>query len=181
MKPRLLLHICCAPCATEALRRLSEEYAVTGCFVNPNIAPEEEFLRRAVAAEKLAVAWHVPLEVVPWDHAPFLRAAAGFEDEPEGGERCRRCYRLRLAAAADRAVAYGCSHLASTLTVGPRKPAAVVNPVGIEVARARGLEFVAGDWKKLDGFRRSVEQAQELGLYRQHYCGCEFSLPRIEK
>lgn len=177
VKPRLLLHVCCGPCATEVLRRLADEYAVAGCFVNPNIAPGEEFLLRAVAAEKLAASWHVPMEVVPCAHEEFLAEAAGLEAEPEGGRRCVACYRLRLAVAADRAVAHGCTHLASTLTLGPKKPAAVINPLGEELARSRGLVFVGGDWKKQDGFRRSVAQARELGLYRQRYCGCEFSMP----
>ncbi|MFO7675739.1 MAG: epoxyqueuosine reductase QueH [bacterium] len=180
MKPQLLLHVCCGPCATEALRRLAGEYAVIGCFANPNIAPEEEFLRRAAAAEQLAAAWHVPFEVLPCDHGAFLSAVRGLEAEPEGGRRCDICYRLRLGAAAERALAYGCTHLATTLTVGPRKPALAINPIGHDVCRKRGLEFVAGDWKKQDGFRRSVARARELGLYRQHYCGCEFSLPPEE-
>ena len=174
VKPRLLLHVCCGPCATEPLHRLAEEYAVSGLFVNPNIAPEEEFLRRAVAVEKLAAAWHFPLEVAPYDHDRFLRAVAGLEAEPEGERRCSVCYRLQLAATAERAAACGCSHFASTLTTGPRKPAAVINPIGEELARRWGVTFVAGDWKKQDGFRRSIARARELGLYRQHHCGCEF-------
>ena len=177
VKPRLLLHVCCGPCATEALSQLAGEYAITGCFINPNIAPEGEFLLRAATAEQLAASWHVPFEVLPWEHERFLTAVAGMETETEGGRRCRTCYRLRIEAAADRAPAYRCTHLATTLTTGPGKPAAVINPLGEAAARARGLLFVPGDWKKQDGFRRSVAHSRALGLYRQRYCGCEFSLP----
>lgn len=186
MKPRLLLHVCCGPCATEALVRLADEYAVTGCFANPNLAPEAEFLLRAAAAEQLAAARHLPFEVLPRDHETprhgvlserFKAAVAGLESEPEGGRRCIACFRLRLDIAAERALAHGCTHLATTLTTGPAKPAAVINPLGEAAARAQGLVFVGGDWKERGGFGRSVALARELGLYRQRYCGCEFSLP----
>lgn len=172
-----MLHICCAPCATEVVRRLVGQYEVAGFFYNPNVAPEAEYQRRLLATEHLSALWHVPVDVGGYDHDRFLEVVRGPESEPEGGRRCERCFRLRLETAADRARANGCTVLASTLTVGPNKKASVIDGIGREVAEKYGLAFLAGDWKKQDGFRHSVELSKELGLYRQAYCGCEFSFP----
>ncbi len=178
MKPKLLLHVCCAPCATEVVLRLQDDYELVGLFYNPNIAPADEYYRRLAAAQQLSAAWHVPVDTGDYDHDRFLRIVRGLEDEPEGGRRCERCYRMRLEAAARRARENGCAVVASTLTVGPGKRAAVIDAIGRESCAVHGIEFLAGDWKKRDGFRRSVEESKRLGLYRQHYCGCEFSIPR---
>lgn len=175
MKPKLLLHICCGPCSTHVIRLLQDDYELTGFFYNPNIFPEDEYLRRLVSAQKLSALWHVPLDTGGYEHDRFLAAVRGFESEPEGGRRCEACYRMRLERAADAASDNGCAAVASTLTIGRNKKAAVVNLVGSEVCRPRGLQFLEADWKKQDGFRHSVELSAELGLYRQSYCGCEFS------
>ena len=161
MKPRLLLHICCAACATRELVRLARDYAVTGCFANPDIASEEEFLRRAIRLERLAAEWHVPFEVVPRDHARFLVWTSGLEGGQRNGQRCTACYRLRLAVAAERAVAYGCTHFATTLTDRPGPPS--VAELGREAGHANGLVFVG----------RETESAGPDG---QCSCACEFSI-----
>ncbi len=175
MKPKLLLHICCGPCSTEVIRRLKDDYEVVGFFYNPNIHPEEEYSRRLMEVQRISALWRVLVDVGPYDHERFLAVAHGLEGEPEGGRRCVACYRLRLEAAAHRAAENGCTHLATTLTIAPMKRAAVINPIGREAAGRCGLGFLEEDWKKRDGFKHSVELARDLGLYRQHYCGCEFS------
>jgi hypothetical protein len=173
VKSKLLLHICCGPCATEVIRRLKVQYEVVGYYYNPNIHPEEEYNKRLMEVQRLSALWRVLVDAGPYEHGRFLEAVR--EREREGGTRCERCYRLRLEQAAAAAQANGCTHFATTLTIAPMKKAAVINPVGQTAAQAHGLIFVAEDWKKNDGFRHSVELARELGLYRQNYCGCEFS------
>jgi len=107
----------------------------------------------------------------------YYDAVAGLEKEPENGARCLSCYRLRLSVTARRAAENGCRFIASTLTVGPMKKAAIIDPIGDEEACKAGVTFLAADWKKKDGFRHSCELSREFGIYRQRYCGCEFSLP----
>ncbi len=175
MKPKLLLHICCGPCSTEVIRRLKDDYEVVGFFYNPNICPEEEYSKRLMEVQRISALWRVLVDVGPYDHERFLAAARGLEAEPEGGKRCLACYRLRLEEAARRAAGNGCTHLATTLTIAPMKRAAVINSIGHEAAAQHGLVFIQEDWKKRDGFKRSIELSRDLGLYRQHYCGCEFS------
>lgn len=176
MKPKLLLHICCGPCATEVIRRLKDDCEVVGFYYNPNTYPEDEYNKRLMEVQRLSALWRVLVDVGTYDHGRFLEAARGLEDEPEGGSRCQACYRLRLAESARRAADNGCTHLATTLTIAPMKRAAVINPIGREAATRHGLVFVEEDWKKRDGYRHSIEISKDLGLYRQNYCGCEFSL-----
>jgi predicted adenine nucleotide alpha hydrolase (AANH) superfamily ATPase len=154
---------------------LKQDYEVVGWFDNPNIWPEEEHARRLLDVQRLSALWHVLVDVAPYDHARYLAATRGFEAEPEGGRRCLACYRLRLAAAADAAARNGCSVVASTLTIGRTKRARDINAIGSEVCSERGLHFLAVDWKKRGGEDRSVAISKEMGMYRQDYCGCEFS------
>ncbi|MGQ9677702.1 MAG: epoxyqueuosine reductase QueH [bacterium] len=172
---RILLHICCGPCATGVVPRLQELYQVMGFFYNPNIFPDDEFRRRKEAAGKLAFLWRFPVEYGVYDHTRFREMVRGLEDEPEGGRRCEICFRLRLEKCAERAQELGCRVMASTLTIGPKKRADVINRIGREVARSFGVEFLEADWKKRDGFKQSVELSRKMELYRQCYCGCEFS------
>lgn len=175
MKPKLLLHVCCGPCSTEVIRRLKDHYEVVGFFYNPNIHPEEELNKRLMEVQRISALWRVLVDTGPYDHERFLGVARGLEEEREGGRRCLACYRLRLEEAASRAAGNGCTYLATTLTIAPMKKAAIINPIGREVAARHGLVFVGEDWKKKDGFKRSIELTRDLGLYRQKYCGCEFS------
>ncbi len=174
-QPLLLIHICCAPCATTVVRRLRDNYDITGFFYNPNIFPEDEYQRRREAVERLAEGWGITVDFGEYEYERFRERVRGLEAEPEGGRRCAVCYRLRLERGAARAKAIGAGFLATTLTVGPNKKAAVINQIGEEVCTALGVKFVSGDWKRQDGFKQSVEISRSLGLYRQHYCGCEFS------
>ena len=171
----VVLHACCGPCASACVPRLrSEGHDVTLLFANSNIDTAEEFARRRDAAETLAKADGVPFAVLPYDHADWLaKVAAGFENEPEKGARCARCYRYNLEKAAKFAAAHGLDAFTTSLTVSPHKPSAVVFAAGEAIDAAP--RFLADDFKKREGFKVSVRRAAELGLYRQAYCGCEFS------
>lgn len=158
------------------VRRLQERYRVTGFFYNPNIFPEDEFRRRQEAVERFAFLCQVSIEYGSYDHDRFRKLVKGLEAEPEGRKRCEICFRLRLERCAERARELGCRMMVSTLTNGPNKRAEVVNRIGREVGAAFGVEFLEMDWKKQDGFKHSVELSRKFGLYRQRYCGCEFSL-----
>ncbi len=180
----LLLHVCCAPCATTALERLGSHFSLVLAYYNPNIMPREEHERRYQALRRLVqlaeTAWPLQLEEERYDPASFLQAARGMEGEPEGGARCEACFALRLRKAAEKAADMGITNLATTLTVGPRKDAGVINRVGRAAAAERGLLWLPADFKKKDGYRRSVELSRLYGLYRQHYCGCIYSRPPEE-
>ena len=189
---RVVLHACCGPCASACVPRLREAGDdVTLLFANSNIDTAEEFERRRAAAETLAAAEGVRFAALPYDHAAWLRdVAAGYEDAPEKGARCARCFRFSLAQAAAFAQANGLDAFTTSLTVSPHKVSAAVFAAGESVAddaAAQASEgkpapqFLAVDFKKKEGFRLSVRRTAELGLFRQSYCGCEFSKRRAEK
>jgi len=170
---RVLLHACCGPCAghaVEELRRLGHE--VTLCFSNANLAPPEEYTRRLEAARQLAAHLNTPLIVDPPDHAAWLEAIRGYEREPEGGDRCRRCFRYSLKRVQALAVEQGFDAFTTSLTISPHKHSATILALGREMEQDR---FLALDFKKHGGFQRSATLARDCGLYRQDYCGCEFS------
>ena len=176
------LHTCCGPCASACVPRLKAGgNAVTMVFANSNIDTREEFERRREAAETLAKAEGVPFAVLPYDHDEWLREVAdGFEAEPEGGARCARCFRYSLSKVAAFAAENGLDAFTTSLTVSPHKRSATVFAAGREAesgaaAEGRQVRFVEEDFKKREGFKESVRRAAELGLYRQSYCGCEFS------
>lgn len=177
----VVLHACCGPCASACVPRLLDEgHAVTLLFANSNIDTADEFARRRAAAERLARSEGVPFVSLPYDHDAWRRAvAAGYEDAPEKGARCARCFRYSLAQAAAYAAANGLDAITTSLTVSPHKVSATVFEAGDAAVRDVGgaahVTFLRDDFKKRDGFRLSVRRAAELGLYRQSYCGCEFS------
>lgn len=175
-QPRLLLHLCCAPCSTHVVQVLREQFQVTGHFYNPNIHPEAEYRRRLAEMEQYAASIGLPLLVGEYQVDRWFEAAAGLEAEPEGGRRCLVCYRLRLEETAALAQREGFSHFTTTLSISPHKRAEAINAIGQEIEARYGLEFYAADFKKKDGFARSLNLSREAGLYRQDYCGCEFSL-----
>ena len=176
----ILLHTCCGPCASACVERLrQDDLEPTLFFSNANIAPREEYERRLAAARQLAEAVGVTLvEDADASHDEWLeKVAKGYEDAPEGGERCRRCFEFSLSRAAAYAAGHGISSFTTSLTVSPHKRSATVFAAGNAAAATRDGKTAFGlyDFKKRDGFRRSVALAKELGLYRQPYCGCEFS------
>jgi predicted adenine nucleotide alpha hydrolase (AANH) superfamily ATPase len=171
----LLLHTCCAPCASHCVLALRElGHCVTLFFSNANISPHEEFLKRLDAVRQLAEKWELPLLTDEPDHADWLaRAAAGFEREPEKGARCGRCFRYSLSRTQAAMAKGGFDGFTTTLTVSPHKH----TPTLFQVGRAIDAErFLAIDFKKHNGFQHSLQLTSELGLYRQSYCGCEFSV-----
>ena len=174
--PNLLLHICCGPCATTVVEQLRGEYSITGFFYNPNIYPEAEYLKRLEATRTVAHEMNFPLIEGEYNSDTYYHAVKGFEHEPEGGARCNICYRVRLSETARLAHDRHFDAIATTLSVGPMKNAAIINAIGDQEADSLGLKFITGDWKSGEGYRRSVALSKEMGLYRQRYCGCKYAM-----
>lgn len=185
VRPRLLLHACCAPCSSYTLEYLAAHFDITVLFYNPNIAPAAEYdFRAAELARYIAEApcgAGVKLRVEPYDAAPFFEMARGLEDLPEGGERCKKCYRLRLRETARIAAAEGFDYFCTTLSISPHKDAEALNRIGGELAAACGVPYLFSDFKKKGGYARSIVLSHEYGLYRQNYCGCVYSKRAAEK
>ncbi len=175
--PRVLLHVCCAPDASYGVPAMQERYRVAGFFFNPNIQPGEEFGRRLSAALDLAARLPFSLEIAEGGEEEWESATRGLEAEPERGRRCEACIRMRLSRTAEEAKTLGFHAFSTVLTVSPKKDAAMVNRIGREEGEKAGILFLEADLKKKDGFRKSVETAKRLGIYRQNYCGCRYSLP----
>lgn len=176
----VLLHCCCAPCATSVTERVIKTIKPVLYYYNPNIYPEAEYLKRLSELEKLARHFSLELISEPYDENEFLGAIAGFENEKEGGARCPVCFRVRLEKTAARAKREGLTAFCTTLTVSPHKNAAIVNAIGEEVAAARNILWIPSDFKKRNGYFRSCQMCRELDIYRQNYCGCRFSIEREE-
>jgi len=173
---KLLLHICCAPDQTVAHERTSGEYEVTGYFSNSCIEPKGEYYKRLAEAKKLAEIQD--MEILEDEYFPnsFLDISRGLENEPEKGKRCRKCIEFRMRRTAEKAAADGFDIFATTLTVSPHKDADYINRLGTELADEFGIEYLPTNFKKQDGFKRSVELSKKLGIFRQNYCGCRYSL-----
>ncbi len=179
--PALLLHSCCGPCSSAVLERLTPDFELTVFYYNPNIYPAEEYYKRVEEQKRLINAFPAvhPIHFVAGDYFPadFHEAVKGLEKEPEGGARCRECFRLRLQEAARTAHELHMEYFTTTLTISPLKNAAVLNALGEEIAEGyEGLSFLPSDFKKRNGYKRSCELSAEYGMYRQDYCGCVFSL-----
>jgi len=178
-RPSLLLHACCAPCSSAVLEQLTERFAVSVLFYNPNISPRSEFEKREAELERLIrempAARDAKMIRADYDPTEFYTAVRGLEDIPEGGERCFVCYRLRLEAAAKYAAEHGFDYFTSTLSISPLKNAAKLNEIGEELAEKYGVEHLPSDFKKKDGYKRSIVLSKEYDLYRQDFCGCVFS------
>jgi predicted adenine nucleotide alpha hydrolase (AANH) superfamily ATPase len=172
----VLLHICCAPDASYGVPAMQEKYRVTGFFFNPNIQPGMEYDRRLQVTHGLTYSIPFPLEVAEGGEEEWEDAVRGLENEPERGRRCEACIRMRLARTATKAKSLGIPAFSTVLTVSPKKDAAMVNRIGREEGEKAGVAFLEADLKKKDGFRKSVETTKRLGIYRQNYCGCRYSL-----
>ena len=175
-KEKLLLHACCAPCATHVIDLLSQSYKLTVLFYNPNIQPEDEYAKRLGDMIKLCDIKKTELLVPGYDPEVWIESTKGLEAVPEGHERCSVCFDVRFKKVAETAAASGCPIFASTLTVSPHKNPKVINSIGINAADKFGIEFLQEDFKKKDGFKRSCELSEKYGLYRQKYCGCLYSI-----
>ena len=172
----VLLHCCCAPCATSVTERVIKTVKPVLYFYNPNIYPENEYKKRLHELEKLAAYFSLELIAEDYDEGEFLSAVGGLEGECEGGARCPVCFKLRLDKTAERAKKEGLKAFCSTLTVSPHKNAAIINAIGEEIAAARNIAWIPSDFKKRDGYLRSCRMCREMDIYRQNYCGCRFSL-----
>jgi len=169
---KILLHTCCAPCAAPSGERLMEDnWDITLFYSNSNIFPESEYLKRLKSANKLAKIWNIPLVTDSWDHKLWREYVKGYEKEPEGGSRCSLCFEFNLKRTADKAEELGFSAFTTTLTLGPYKNSKVIFDIASVFPGFREFNF-----KKKNGFLRSVELSRKYGLYRQNYCGCEFSI-----
>lgn len=175
MKQRLLLHVCCGPCAPHVIRLLQAEYDVTGFFYNPNIHPFREHEFRRLEALRLAEKLGWPLVCGPYDLPAWFAAVRGLEREPERGRRCPVCFRLRLEKAFRYAREQGFAVVASTLSISPYKSASQINGQGLALAGEYGIGFLPENFKRGDGFQASRRLAAELGIRHQDYCGCAFS------
>lgn len=176
---KVMLHCCCAPCASSCIEKLTSCYDITALYYNPNITDSDEYDKRFNELKKL-------LELMPLEHGAacigadydkrvFFDAVKGYESCKEGGERCFICYELRLREAARMAIEQSCDYFATTLTLSPLKNAGIINEIGFKLEKEYGVSYLPSDFKKRDGYKRSIELSKEYGLYRQNYCGCVFS------
>jgi predicted adenine nucleotide alpha hydrolase (AANH) superfamily ATPase len=172
----LLMHVCCGPCATSVVERVLPFIKPVLYYYNPNIYPESEYYKRLEEVKKVALHFGVELIYEPYDESEYLREVLGYEAEREGGARCEKCFSLRLNKTAKKAKELGVGAICSTLTVSPHKNAPLINEIGIKCALGEGVTWVLSDFKKRSGYLRSIEICNELGLYRQSYCGCKFAL-----
>lgn len=175
-KERILLHICCAPCSTHPIQLLSKDYQVVAFFYNPNLYPPSEHHFRLQETQRYCQLNHLQLIAPDYQRKDWLQLTCGARDEPEGGRRCQQCFGVRLEKTAETAHQLKIPNITTTLTIGPNKPASVIFPLGIQAADRYNLNFVALDFKKKDGYKTSVRMSREAGMYRQNYCGCEFSI-----
>ena len=176
-RPKLLLHSCCGPCSTTVLTTLSPYFDITVLYYNPNIEPREEYEKRKQEQikfiQKLADP-HITFRDADYDNTTFRSKVAGFEHEKEGGPRCAICFKLRLEQTVKIAFAEGFAYFGTTLTVSPHKNSEVINKIGALLETNYGVKYLYSDFKKKDGYKKSIILSKEYDLYRQDYCGCEF-------
>ncbi|MGN0170526.1 MAG: epoxyqueuosine reductase QueH [Lachnospiraceae bacterium] len=178
-KPKLLLHSCCAPCSSYVLEYLSASFEIYDFFYNPNISPDSEYRMRAGELKRLikAMSLEDSVHFVEGVYEPerFYQAVKGYEHCPERGARCEICFRLRLEESAKMCRELGCRYFATTLTISPLKEAQTINRIGTQLGKTYGVEYLPSDFKKKNGYKRSIELSDEYDLYRQNFCGCVFS------
>ena len=177
--PRLLLHSCCAPCSSNCIEVLSKYFMVTVFYNNPNISSDEEYKKRVAEQIRFIKEFDTPnkVEFIEGDYEPdvFFKEVKGLEKEPEGGKRCFKCYELRLRKTAELAKAEAYDYFTTTLTISPLKNSVKLNETGLKLQEEYGVNYLLSDFKKQEGYKRSIELSKEYGLYRQNYCGCVYS------
>ena len=185
VRPSLLLHACCAPCSSYVLEYLSKYFRITLFFYNPNISPRKEYdvryeeLRRLLG--EMGLDGEVAFANSEYEPERFFEIAKGLEDLPEGGERCKKCYELRLEATAKAAASQGFDLFTTTLSISPHKNAEWLNEIGKQLADKYGCEYLFSDFKKRGGYLRSCQLSEQYGLYRQDFCGCIYSKLKKEQ
>ena len=184
-KPSLLLHSCCAPCSSYVLEYLAPYFNICDFYFNPNISPKQEYEDRKEELVRLINEMGLSTQVTflegTYQPEDFFAMAKGLEDLPEGGERCFKCYEMRLRESAKIAKEQGAEYFATTLTISPLKNAQKLNEIGEKLAEEYGVKYLPSDFKKKNGYKRSVELSAQYELYRQNYCGCVFSKMQAEK
>lgn len=177
--PTLFLHSCCAPCSSYVLEYLSEYFSITVFYYNPNIYPDEEYWKRVREQEEFIRRFPAkhPISFVEgaFEKDRFYETVKGYEQIPEGGERCFKCYELRLREAAKHARELGMDYFTTTLSISPMKNAGKLNEIGKQLSEEYGISYLYSDFKKKNGYKRSVELSHAYGMYRQDYCGCVYS------
>lgn len=183
--PSLLLHSCCAPCSSYILEYLSRFFNITVFYYNPNISPRDEFDKRVAEEKRLVetMTFENPVSVIvgEYDNEIFENIAKGLENLPEGGERCHRCYRLRLEKSAQMAKKMNFDFFTTTLSISPLKNSQILNQIGKEISEKYQVDYFFSDFKKKEGYKRSIQLSNEYNLYRQNYCGCVYSKEQSEK
>ena len=181
-RPSLLLQCCCGPCSSYVLEYLTRYFDVTVLFYNPNIQPEKEYEKRLYWLRQVIGRYPAKVKIMECDYEgeSFDKVAEGLETEPEGGARCTECFKLRLRETARRAKEGSFDYFCTTLTVSPHKDSQRLNSIGLELAGQFGVSWLPSDFKKREGYKRSIELSKEYGLYRQEYCGCLYSLKKDE-
>ena len=181
---QLLLHSCCAPCSSACIERLTNFFDITILYYNPNIEPYEEYLKRK--KEEIRFIKEYPnihkLDIIDcdYDNDLFLNIATGLEEEPERGKRCLKCYNLRMEYTAKKAKELGYDYFATTLTLSPLKDSQVLNKIGYALSKKYDISYLPSDFKKQNGYKRSIELSKEYNLYRQNFCGCKYSRKTME-
>ena len=172
-KPKLLLHVCCAPCSSGVLPRLKEYFDITLFYYNPNTYPKEEYLLRA---EQFAKFTDLPMICMDYDHNEFLNNIKGFENCKESGSRCQKCIQLRLKISFEYAKTNNYDYVTTTLSISPHKDAEFINTCGKRLQDEYNIKYLYADFKKENGYLNSISESKKYDLYRQEYCGCEFSI-----
>lgn len=177
IKPSLLLHVCCAPCSSYVLEYLYDYFDITLDFYNPNISPYSEYEYRANELKRLVseMGLDIEIKIEAYDNSEFEQVALGLEDVKEGGIRCFKCYELRLRRAAQRAKEQGFDYFTTTLSISPLKNSQKLNEIGSLLSDEYGVKYLFSDFKKKNGYKRSIELSKEYNLYRQNFCGCKYS------
>jgi predicted adenine nucleotide alpha hydrolase (AANH) superfamily ATPase len=181
MGSNILIHSCCAPCSSSVFEKLSAEYSdITGFFYNPNIFPEAEYIRRLEEYKKFAkiMGYKIFIQADPVE--VWEEAVKSYENEPERGKRCEICFKLRLEKTAQFAVENNFDLFTTVLSVSPHKDAVLINKTGFEIGQKYNIEFIEADFKKQNGYKRSLEISKEYNMYRQTYCGCKYSMMNSE-
>jgi predicted adenine nucleotide alpha hydrolase (AANH) superfamily ATPase len=178
-RPKLLLHSCCAPCSSSVLQTLTPHFDIFIHFYNPNISPAEEYSKRLAEQKRLLEEMEFSSQITLlediYDPQTFFSAVSGLEQEPEGGLRCTKCFALRLGRAAQKAAELDMDYFTTTLTVSPHKNAALLNELGLRLGEQYQIPFLCSDFKKKEGYKKSILLSSQYNLYRQDYCGCVFS------
>ena len=188
-KPTLLLHSCCGPCSSAVIYQVASDFQVTIYFYNPNITDRDEYELRKASQIQLIEAinqdpdcqFHIQLKEGPDDRQRFLEATADFSNEPEGGKRCNICFRIRMEKTSEMALQLGYDYFGTTLSVSPHKDSETISHIGRRLAQMYGISFLDRNFKKNGGYQQSVALSKKYGLYRQDFCGCDYSKPNDEK